>query len=284
MTNGKLRMTRMKQTRKATRQPRVARERETTYKRAGLTSRESATIARFRAQLHQVLRGDQIKSLILYGSKSRGDARCGADVDLLLVYNDVTHEQKETVEDLATELFGRTRPQIHVLTYPADRVSQSAELGMPLFVNIAREGKTLEGEPLMVNETNKPKVSQSFLESAKGRLHAAQVLIDSGEYRDSISRSYYAVLDAADAALIAKGFTPRSHEGSIALFGAHFVKKGLVDKDFGALFKRMSKIRKSADYDRETAFTKDDAEYWFKLARDFVDTIENLLPTLLEGK
>jgi uncharacterized protein (UPF0332 family) len=92
------------------------------------------------------------------------------------------------------------------------------------------------------------------------------------------------VLDAVDVALIVKGITPRSHEGSIGLFGAHFAKAGLVQKDFGALFNRMSKARKSADYDCEATFTKDDAEYWFKLAKDFVDTIETLLPALLEGK
>jgi uncharacterized protein (UPF0332 family)/predicted nucleotidyltransferase len=266
-----------------TRKPRIAREKAAVYRvapRRGLTRQESARIRQFRTRLHQVLRDDQITSLILYGSKARGDARRDSDVDLLFVHRDLSPAQKETVEELTADLIGE-KPEIHVLAYPLAEVAENAELGRPLFVNIAREGKLIEGEPLMVNETHKPKVSQEFFESAQRRLHAADALIKSEDYRDSISRSYYAVLDAADAALIAKGFTPRSHEGSLTLFGVHFIKKGLVDKEFGGLFHRMSEARKKADYNRLVTFSKDDAEYWFNLAKQFVGTIEKLLPTLL---
>lgn len=264
---------------------RRAREKRATYRvggTMGLTRAEKRVIDEFRARLHQILRAEQIKSLILYGSKARGDAHRKSDVDLLLVYDGVTPTQKEDIETLTDDLFAQPRPQVHVLTYPLDEVRWNAALGMPLFVNIARDGKTLEGEPLMVNPTDKPTVSRMFIESARKRLHSAQVLIDAGEYRDSISRSYYAVLDAADAALIIKGITPHSHEGTLMLFGVHFVKKGLVQKDFGALFKRMRKARQQADYNRQVVFTKDDAEYWFALAREFVETIESSLPKWLE--
>ncbi|MCX7840926.1 MAG: HEPN domain-containing protein [Anaerolineae bacterium] len=247
-----------------------------------LTRTEIQAIEQFRARLHQILRADQIKSLILYGSKARGDAHRKSDVDLLLVYENVTPAQKEEIETVTDDLFAQPRPQVHVLTYPLEEVRRNAELGMPLFVNIARDGKTIEGEPLMVNPTDKPTVSRMFIESARKRLHSAQVLIDAGEYRDSISRSYYAVLDAADAALIIKGITPHSHEGTLVLFSVHFVKKGLVQKDFGVLFKRMRKARQQADYSRQIVFTKEDAEYWFALAREFVETIEQSLPKWLE--
>lgn len=269
-------------TKQKTRKPRVTRERKTEYatKRPRLTRVESSRIERFRARLHQVLRDEQIKSLILYGSKARGDARRGSDVDLLLVHRELSPEQKETVEELTADLLAE-KPEIHVLIYPVDEVTENAKLGRPLFVNIAREGKLIEGELLKVNETNKPEVSREFLQSAHKRLHAAEALIRSEDYRDSISRSYYAVLDAADAALIAKGFTPRSHEGSLTMFGVHFIKKGLVDKEFGGLFHRMSEARKKADYNRLLTFAKEDAEYWFDLAKKFVDTIEDLLPRLL---
>jgi len=271
---------------KRPRKPRAAREKTASYKtktRGGLTRAEAQAIKDFRARLHQILRPDQIRALVLYGSKARGDARSGSDVDLLLVHRELSPEQKETVEDLTVDMYSG-KPDIHVLAYSSDEISKDLELGRPLFVNISKDGKLIEGDRIVVNETNKPQVSQEFVESAKKRMHAAQALIESGDYRDSISRSYYAVLDAAAAALIAKGFTPKSHEGSIALFGAHFAKTGLVNKDFASLFNRMSKIRKEADYNRQATFDKSDADYWFKLAKEFVDTIETLLPTLLEEK
>lgn len=276
--------------RQKSRKPRTAREKTATYetfRRATLNPNERKAINAVRTRLHQVLRDDQIRSLILYGSKARGSARRGSDVDLLLIHgDDLTREQKEGIDDLTAGLYspeGNLTP-IHILTYRAHDAAHEAEIGRPLFVNIARDGKLIEGESLMVNETNKHVVSQQFLDSAKERLEAAQMLLDAGHYRDSISRSYYAVLDAADAALIAKGFTPRSHEGSISLFGAHFVKKGLVEKEFGNFFNRIKKARNDADYNRDMKFTKEDTADWFERARDFVETIEKLLPTLLEEK
>lgn len=270
----------------AKRQPRVARERKAAYgvtRYATLTPGERNALAAFRARLEEILPSGELVSLILYGSRARGDAHPGSDVDLLLVHRELSPEQKKSVEDLTLDVYA-DKPGIHVLTYSADQVAKEAEIGLPLLVNIAQDGKVIEGEQLMVNETNKPQVSRSFMSSAKDRLGAAQSLIESGHYRDSISRSYYAALDAADAALIARGFTPKSHEGSITLFGAQIAKKGWVDKDFASLFNRMNKVRKEADYNRQATFTQSDAEHWFQSAQEFVDTLENLLPKLLEEK
>lgn len=269
-----------------TRKPRTAREKNATYKtkpRGGLTRAEAQAIENFRARLHEILRADQVQSLMLYGSKARGEARPGSDVDLLLIHREISPQQKETVEELTVDIYGG-KPDIHVLTYSTDEIRQDLELGRPLFVNIAQDGNLIEGERIVVNETNKPQVSQEFIESAKKRLASAQVLLNSDLYRDSISRSYYTVLDAADAALIAKGFTPKSHEGTITLFGAHFVKVGLVPKDYDSLFRRIHKARNDADYKPQIKFTRDDAERWFNRAQIFVDTIDTLLPRLLEEK
>jgi len=60
------------------------------------------------------------------------------------------------------------------------------------------------------------------------RLRTAEAALQIGSYRDSISRSYYAFLDTATAALITKDLVPQSHAGAIRLFGLHFVKSGII--------------------------------------------------------
>jgi predicted nucleotidyltransferase len=67
------------------RQPRAVREKATAYKtaaRLNLTRAEARAVADFRARLKEILPHGELKSLILYGSKARGKARRGSDVDL----------------------------------------------------------------------------------------------------------------------------------------------------------------------------------------------------------
>lgn len=45
----------------------------------------------------------------------------------------------------------------------------------------------------------------SHLQIAKERLHSAKILLEASQYRDSVSRSYYAFLDVANAMLLTKG-------------------------------------------------------------------------------
>jgi uncharacterized protein (UPF0332 family) len=92
--------------------------------------------------------------------------------------------------------------------------------------------------------------------------------------RDAISRAYYAVLCAADAALATKGFVAKSRAGTDSLFGFHFVKPGLVDKRFGGLVGRAADVRIKADYDHEVTFTREDAEHWLERAKEFVTAID----------
>ncbi len=67
------------------------------------------------------------------------------------------------------------------------------------------------------------------------------------------SRAYYAMFDAARAALLASGASAepninRTHSGLIGTFGNHLVKNGPVPKEVGRLLNRAHEIRLVADY------------------------------------
>jgi len=49
---------------------------------------------------------------------------------------------------------------------------------------------------------NLEKLIRDYLNSAKERIESAEQLLKIGNFRDSISRAYYAYLDAADALLL----------------------------------------------------------------------------------
>ena len=243
----------------------------------GLTPRQWRTVQRVRARLRSILPNGELKSLVLYGSRVYGKPRPESDIDLFLVYDDVTPEQEKSIQELNVE---GEFPLVHIFDHRADKLAQNIETS-PLVYNVAHHGILLEGAPVPKLDIDRQHVVNVNIAAAKERLEAARVLLNVNLYPDSISRSYYAVLCAADAALATKGFVPKSHEGTNNLFGYHFFRKGLVDAKFKGLIGRAAKARLKADYYKDVTFSREDAEYWFGRAQEFVAAIESAIPQWL---
>lgn len=236
--------------------------------RRALPARVQRVIRRARARIRALLPNGELVSLVLYGSYVYGKPRAGSDVDLILVYDNVTSSQEAALEELVHDLYDE-RPRLHLFLYPAAKLAQENGIH-PLLYNVSHRGITLGGVPVPKLEINLRKVSGELLARAKGALISAQAEINVEQFDASVSRSFYAVLYASDAALACKGYIAKSHEGTEMLFGQYFFEPHLVDAQFKGLFKRIHEARIKADYDREVKFGRDDAVYWFERAQAFV--------------
>ncbi len=130
-------------------------------------------------------------------------------------------------------------------------------------------------------DRNKYLNGKDYLTSAKKRLKEAELLMNAESFDASISRSYYAILDAANAALVTNNLFPKSHTGVIDLFSLHFIKTGLIDTKYIRWFKQIKKDREDADYKHEKKFTRQDADETYTEAVEFVKMIEEIFPKLL---
>ncbi|MDE3088377.1 MAG: HEPN domain-containing protein [Chloroflexota bacterium] len=238
----------------------------------GLTARDWRVIQRVRARLRAILPNGEMKSLILYGSHARGEATPDSDIDLFLVYDDVTAEQEQSLKELGVTL-PPALARAHLFLYRAGELAKHNGTN-PLIYNVAHQGIVLGGVAVPKVEIDRRCVAEKLMTDAREKLQVARLNLDHNFYRDAISRAYYAVLRAADAALATKGFVAKSHAGTDSLFGFHFVKPGLVDKRFGGLVGRAADVRIKADYDRDLDFTREDAEHWLARAQEFVAAID----------
>jgi len=91
-------------------------------------------------------------------------------------------------------------------------------------------------------------IQKEFLR-AEQALRAAQLLLQQLLLQDALSRSYYAILHAARAALLAEGVTVTSHRGVRRLFGQHLIKAGKLPSSMAEVLADEQDDRILADYD-----------------------------------
>ena len=84
---------------------------------------------------------------------------------------------------------------------------------------------------------------------ATNALNAANRDIVNRDPQNAVSRAYYAMMHAANAALAMKGLQPKTHKGRQTLFNEHLVQPGEVDKQRGRDLASGQRRRTTADYD-----------------------------------
>jgi uncharacterized protein (UPF0332 family) len=106
---------------------------------------------------------------------------------------------------------------------------------------------------------------------------SASVLLKLGDVDGACNRAYYAMFDAARAALMASGAhaSPeigKTHRGLINAFSLQLVKNGPVSKELGRLLNRAEEIRLVADYKGDSVELADATEMVTQ-AEHFVATL-----------
>ena len=105
---------------------------------------------------------------------------------------------------------------------------------------------------------------------AKERLHSSKILLEAGSYKDSIGRSYCALL-----AVEGQDFS--KHAGVIAYFQKEYVKTGKFDKKYSKYISQAFQIRNNTDYADFFLVSLQDAKEQYDRAEEFVKVIEEFL-------
>lgn len=93
-----------------------------------------------------------------------------------------------------------------------------------------------------------------FLTKAKTTVRSARLLLDAGDTNSAVNRAYYAMFDAARAALGTvdeKLLNTKRHATVIRRFGKHLVEERGFDRSLGRLFSQTEDVRVTADYEDE---------------------------------
>lgn len=124
---------------------------------------------------------------------------------------------------------------------------------------------------------NRNELVQYRLNSAKERLHSANVLLNDGSYKDSIGRSYYAMFTAVRALLATEGQDFSKQSGVISYFQREYVKTGKFDKKYSKYISKAFQIRNNTDYADFFIASQSDAKEQLNRAHEFYNAIENYI-------
>ena len=122
-----------------------------------------------------------------------------------------------------------------------------------------------------------------FLDKAERALDAARTLLVARNAEGACNRAYYAMYDAAHAALFALRIEEirspiKTHNGLVAKFGEHLVRPGRVRAEHGEALNAVQRLRQIADYSGEPV-ELDQATWSVDRAEAFVAIVK----TLCEG-
>jgi hypothetical protein len=112
---------------------------------------------------------------------------------------------------------------------------------------------------------------------ARAKLATAERLLATHDWDDALSRAYYAAYHAAQALLLTVGLSPRSHEGTLSLFGLHFVKAGRMDAAHARALRLIKEDRENGDYAEVVFFDEQEARSRVDGARRFVEAAVDVL-------
>lgn len=82
--------------------------------------------------------GDNLKKIILFGSRARKDGSPESDYDCMAVVRDISSELKDMIDEIAAELMYEYNAVFSI--FPVSEIRYDTEIYNPFFMNVKKEG------------------------------------------------------------------------------------------------------------------------------------------------
>ncbi len=121
-----------------------------------------------------------------------------------------------------------------------------------------------------------------FIAKAEKFINTAENALNTEDYDSCVSRCYYAMFFMSEAALLTKSLSVSSHKGVISLFGEHFVKTEIFERNLGKALNDAYDKRLVGDYGVGFTVTDQQAKDLLETTRNFVQKLRDYLKKWIE--
>lgn len=236
--------------------------------------------------------GEFLKAIVLFGSTARHTGTAMGDIDILVVVDDVTVVQTQElveayriiVEKIVTEVSTR----LHVTSIKLSTFWEYIRAGDPIGMNILRDGVALLDtgffdplRALLIRGRIRPSEEAVWTYFARAprtlhnaKWHVLQAVID----------MYWAVIDAAHAALMMLGETPPSPEHITGLIEEKLVRTNQLPAKYAKTVSRFYILQKKIMHKELKEMRGSQLDALFKEAHEFVDKIDDIINKRFKAK
>jgi len=235
-----------------------------------------------------------VKASILFGSQTKPEGpNPDSDIDIILIVDDAAVEWDMELVAWYREGLGKLiaaqkyAADLHVNTVKLTTWWQDMLHGDPVVINILRYGEALVDyggffNPLKAlllkgKVRSTPEAVNAALQRVPGHLARSQ-LSEMG----AIEGAYWAMVDAAQAALMTAGKMPPSPEHIPQMMKETFVDAGMLKMGYIKSMQELFSLHKSISHRQLGAMKGQEIDEWQELAEKFLEEITKIITTLLE--
>ena len=225
------------------------------------------------------------KAVVIFGSAARRTETVGSDIDILVVVDDLTmnlsQELLEAYRIIVQKIIVKVSPRLHVTSLRLTSFWEYIRNGDPIGINILRDGVALIDtgffEPLQVL-LRKGRIRPTeesiwaYFTKAPNTLHNSKWHLLQGTID-----LYWAVIDAAHAALMKLGEIPPSPNHVAELMDEKMVKKKLLEHKYVVMMKNFYKLAKMIGHREVTEIKGEEFDRYFKDAEEFVGRMKKFI-------
>ncbi|MEM5778238.1 MAG: nucleotidyltransferase domain-containing protein [Candidatus Aenigmatarchaeota archaeon] len=235
---------------------------------------------------------DYIKSVIVWGSITRGDFTGKSDIDIYVIFDDTKmplkkfEEIREKIDKDIYSLASSIDPRLHPQPVLAlTEFIKGIRYTHPLFFNIIREGyaiydtgffipmrKLLEWGEFPIT----PESAHMRIDSVPGRIKRVKNV----KLYMIAEDLYYAMLDTAQAVLMYIGVGPPVPKRAAEEVRKHLVDSGLLEEEYAKMLEDVVDFRKKVEHKEIKDISGQEVDKWIEKAEKYVERFEKLLKDL----
>ena len=242
---------------------------------------------KFATEIHKEM-GKFLKGVILFGSSARNTTKKSSDVDVLILIDDLSIIVNRDVADayriVIQRIISKVSRRLHVVTLRLTAFWDYIRNGDPIGINILRDGISLMDtgffDPLqMLLKKGRIRPSKesiwAYFMKAPATLNNSQWHIMQG-----VIDLYWAVIDAAHAALMSQGVVPPTPEHVSDMIDEVLVNKGLLEKKYSKIMKSFYDRAKGIMHRETTEVKGAEFDKYLEEANEFIERMRKFIPPI----